>query len=191
MSIVSVENKKPKTTIFEKGQFSRHFEFGKNNFFLKRKSFYSEKQELCFFEKKLFFFFFKTMFFLGNCFSKTIFSKFSKTFLPIKNLGNFFLNFFEKTNFQKKTFFFQKKKQKCFFFKNWSSCLLGKTFLFSPKKQLFLSKTKCPLNCRFSKMVAFGFVLQIQSTLFFYSNIFCGSPLRPSPRDFPTQSQNQ
>ena len=100
---------KPKNRIFANGQFSGHLIFYKKKFSRRKKNFYSYKRELYFFEKKYFSFFWKIFF-------ENFFFKISKSFLPIKNLWMFFLNFFEK-KFSKKTFFFKKKKN-VFFQKN-------------------------------------------------------------------------
>ena len=89
-------------------------------------------------------------------FSKKFFSKFPKLFRPWKLYEIFFF----ENKFPKKTFFFKKAK---FLF-------MGVKNFFLPK-QLFLSKTKCPLYCPFSKMKVFVFALQTQSL----------SGLSPSP----------
>ena len=79
---------KTKTTIFEKGQFSGHFVFDKNNCFWRKQFCYPDKQE---------FFFWKKMFF-WKCFSKKLKKKFHKflchqTATIIKNF-TFFRQFF-------------------------------------------------------------------------------------------------
>ena len=110
---------KPKTPIFENGQFSdEHLIFyKKNNFFGEQNFFTPINKNFCFFEKKHFFFFLKKKFFLDIFFEKKFFQNFKK-FSAHKKFMNFFLNFF-KTNI-----FFQKKKN-AFFQKNKSSCFLG------------------------------------------------------------------
>ena len=102
------------------------------------------------------FIFLKKNLFFGNVFSKIFFFKISKTFLPTKNLSKFFFNFFAKT-FPKKRFFF-KKMNIVFFQKNKVLVYRGKK-IFSPKKKFFLSKSKCTLNCPFSKTDSFNLPL--------------------------------
>ena len=75
-------------------------------FFLEKKNCLPDKQELCFKKKKKHFpFFFEENLFFGNFFSKHFFQNFKKFSAHTKFVESF----------QKKTFFFPKKKGKCFF----------------------------------------------------------------------------
>jgi hypothetical protein len=77
---------------------SGHLIFDRKNYFWWKKSFNSEKQELCFFEKKTF------SFFLGRFFQNIVFSKFPNFSRPDK-LGQKFFLIKMKMFFSKKTKF--------------------------------------------------------------------------------------
>ena len=114
---------KPKTTIFENRQFSRHLVSDKKKTF-----FYPDKQELCFFGKGTFSFLKKNVFFQN-------FKKFSAHNKFVKIFYKFF-----RTKISKKNIFFSKKKGNCFFFLNKNLVYRGKKVFFSPKKYFCLTQ---------------------------------------------------
>ena len=123
-------------SVFENGQFSRHFKnFLQKKMFLGEKTFFISINKNFVFLKKNIFLFFEKKCFLEIFFRKKFFFKIPKSFPPIKYLQKFFFNFFEK-KFPKKKLF-GKKKKNVFFQKN--KVYRGKKIFFS-KKKIFLSK---------------------------------------------------